>query len=91
MEKELANKYGTRITLYLKDSNIPYREVYRFICRQARTTPNLLMVSGKSNLECRKWATFDIDRGRAEELVAAIATVCLGSTIFYACVGNQSK
>ena len=58
MEQELANKYSTRITLYVKDNNTSYQDMYRFIRRRARTVPNLLIVDCKSNLEYRKWATF---------------------------------
>ena len=58
MEQELANKYGTRVTLYLKGNNTSYQEMYRFICRRARAMPNLLMIDCKSNLDYRKWATF---------------------------------
>ena len=48
MEQELVNKYGTRITLYFKDNNTSYQDMYRFICRRARTVSNLLMVNCKS-------------------------------------------
>ena len=54
MEQELGGKYGTKVTLYFKDSNISCQEMFRFICKQARTTPNLLVVGGKSNLADRK-------------------------------------
>ena len=64
--------YGTKVTLYFKDKNTYYQEMFRFTCTQARTIPNLLMVGGKSNLKDRKWATFYMDRGRAEGLLGAI-------------------
>ena len=68
----MANKYATRVTLYLKDNNTSYQEMYRFICRRAKTIPNLLMVDKKSNLEYRKWATFYMDKGRAKLLATAL-------------------
>ena len=68
----MANKYATRVTLYLKDNSTSYQEMYRFICRRARTIPNLLMVDKKSNLEYRKWATFYMDKGRAKLLATAL-------------------
>ena len=51
MEQGLANKYGTRGTLYFKQNNTSYQDMYRFICREARTLSNLLMVDCKSELE----------------------------------------
>ena len=53
MKQELANKYGTRVTLYLKDNNMSYKEMRRVICRYARTISNLLMVDCKSNFQFR--------------------------------------
>ena len=58
MERGLENKYGIRVTLYLKQNNISYETMHRFICREARTVPNLLMVDCKSALEYMKWAIF---------------------------------
>ena len=54
-EQELANKYGTRVTLYLKDNNMSYKEMHRVICRYARTILNRLslMVDCKSNFQFR--------------------------------------
>ena len=66
------HKYGTRVTLYLKDNKTLYKEMHRVICRYSRTIPNLLMVDCKSNLENRKWATFYMDRGRAKLLATAL-------------------
>ena len=71
MEQGLGSRYGTKITLYPKDSNATYQEMYRIIYRQTRTIPNFLVMGGKSNLEDRKWATSHFDRGRAEELLRA--------------------
>ena len=31
MEQELTNKYGTRVTLYLKENNTTYKEMHRVI------------------------------------------------------------
>ena len=33
MEQELGDKYGTKVTLYFKDSNTSYQEMFRFICK----------------------------------------------------------
>ena len=49
-----------------------YKTMHRFICREARTVPNLLMVNCKSEFEYRKWATFYMDRERADLLVVAL-------------------
>ena len=46
--------------------------MHRFICREARTVPNLLMVDCKSALEYMKWAIFYIDRERADLLATAL-------------------
>ena len=54
MEQESGGKYSTKVTLYFKDSNTFYQEMFRFICKQVGTTPNLLVVGGKSNLADRK-------------------------------------
>ena len=72
MERGLVNKYGTRVTLYFKQNNISYKIMHRFIYREARTVPNLLMVDCKSELEYRKWATFYMDRERADLLAMAL-------------------
>ena len=72
MEQELANNYSTRIILYFKDNNTLYQEMYRFICRRARTVLNLLMVDCKSNLEYRKWVTSYMNRERADLLATAL-------------------
>ena len=72
MEQELANKYGTRVTLYLKDNKTPHKEMHRVTCRYVRTIPNLHMVDCKSNLEYRKWATFYMNRRRAKLLATAL-------------------
>ena len=66
------HKYGTRVTLYLKDNKTLYKEMHRVICRYSRTIPNLLMVDCKSNLENRKWVFFYMDRGRAKLLATAL-------------------
>ena len=42
MEQEFGGKYGTKVTLYFKDGNTSYQEMFRFICKQARTTPSEL-------------------------------------------------
>ena len=68
----MVNKYGTRVTLYFKQNNISYKTMHRFICREARTVPNLLMVCCKSELEYRKCATFYMDRERADLLATAL-------------------
>ena len=67
-EQELANKYDTKVTLYLKDNNTSYKEMHRIICGCARTTLNLLMVDRKPNLEYKKWATFYRNSWTEEEL-----------------------
>ena len=72
MERGLANKYGTRVTLYFKQNNTSNQDMYRFICREARHVPNVLMAGCKSELEYRKWATFYINRVRADLLAMAI-------------------
>ena len=40
--------------------------MYSVIGHQAGTLPKLLTVGGNSNLEYRKWATFYMNKGRAE-------------------------
>ena len=45
--------------------------MFRFIYKQARTTPNLFVVGCKSNLADRKWATFYLDIGQARDLLEA--------------------
>ena len=83
MKQGLAIFYGTRVILYLKSNNTSYQEMHSVICRQAGTIPNLLMVGGNSNLEYRKWATFYLDRGRADLLARA----CPGYIFYF--YGNQ--
>ena len=58
MEQELVNKYGTKIILYLKDSNMSYHEMYRFSCRHARTIPNLPGVAASPTLSAENGLHF---------------------------------
>ena len=44
VERKLKNRYGTRLTFYFKQNNISYKTMHKFICRESRTVPNLLMV-----------------------------------------------
>ena len=64
MERELANKYGTRVTLYFKQNSTSCQDMYSFICRAARIVPSLLMTDYKPELEYRERATFYLHEQR---------------------------
>ena len=69
MEKELANQYGIRVILLFNNNNTSYQTMRNVICRQAETIPHLLMVGDDPNWKCRKWASFYMERERANLLV----------------------
>ena len=73
MEQELENKYGTRVVLHFKNNNTSYQKMHNIICRQAATTPLLLMFGGDPNWEYRKVASFYMKREKTNLLVKALA------------------